>query len=198
MQGMAGADPLFAHIRVVVSIILGLSITTLLKGVALLIEHPRRRSWSPIHMGWVAWTLISVVTFWWWEYRLNALSGWTFETYLFVIAYSSLYFLLSTLLFPDDLGEYGSYEAYWIERRHWFFGLIALITVMDVIDTALKGSGRWQALGLAYPIHGAVMLLIAGFGAATVRRRAQLLLVAVALAYQLVYFAAEYFTVTAA
>lgn len=36
-------DPVYLHIRVVLSIILGLSITTLLRGLAGIIEHPKRR-----------------------------------------------------------------------------------------------------------------------------------------------------------
>ncbi|MFV3504988.1 hypothetical protein ACNJFX_21195, partial [Mycobacterium tuberculosis] len=80
-------DPLFLHIRVVMGIILGLSITTVLKGLAQIIEHPQRRGCSALHLGWVAWTLISLVTFWWWEFRLIEVHRWTFETYLFVIVY---------------------------------------------------------------------------------------------------------------
>lgn len=191
-----GADQLFLHIRVVLSIILGLSITTLLTGIASIIEHPKRHRWSPIHLGWVAWAMIAVVTFWWWEYRLNAVPVWTFGTYLFVIAYASLYFLLASLLFPGDVQEYGSYEAYLIARRRWFFGLIALITLMDIADTMLKGMDRWQALGAAYPVRIVVLLLICAAGAMVTRRSVQLALALVALAYQAAYFAMEYFTVT--
>jgi hypothetical protein len=197
MHQPVGADQLFAHIRVVLSIILGLGITTLLKGIASIIEHPGRHRWSWIHMGWVAWALMSVVTFWWWEYRLAGIAAWSFESYLFVIAYASLYFLLAALLFPDDVREYGSYEGYWIARRRWFFGLIALITLMDVVDTSLKGAGRWLALGAAYDVRIAVMLLICGVGAAVSRRSAQMGLVLAALVYQAAYFAVEYSTVTA-
>jgi hypothetical protein len=194
---MPGAADLFAHIRVVLSIILGLSITTLLTGIASIIEHPKRYRWSWIHMGWVVWTLVSVVTFWWWEYRLNAVPLWTFESYLFVIVYCSLYFMLSALLFPGDVQEYGSYEAYLISRRGWFFGLIVLITLFDVADTALKGAARWAALGAAYPIRVAVMLAIAVIGMMVERRRVHMALVALALAYEIAYFAEEYFTLTA-
>lgn len=197
MPGPTGADQLFVHIRVVLSIILGLSLTTLLTGIASIIEHPHRYRWSWVHMGWVVWALMSVVTFWWWEYRLNGVTAWSFESYLFVIAYASLYFLLASLLFPDDVREYGSYEGYWIARRRWFFGLIALITLMDVVDTSLKGAERWVALGLAYDVRIAVMLLICAVGAAVSRRWAQIGLMLAALVYQAAYFAVEYSTVTA-
>jgi hypothetical protein len=193
---MVDVDQLYPHIRVVLSIILGLGITTLLAGIASIIEHPKRYHWSWIHMGWVVWALISIVTFWWWEFRLIAIARWTFGVYLFVIGYCSLFFMLSTLLFPKDVREYGSYEGYLLHRRPWFFGLIALMTLMDLADTAIKGASRWQALGAAYPIHTVLMLVIAVLGMTLSGRRAQLLLVAGALAYQIGYFAAEYFTLT--
>ena len=147
-----------------------------------------------LYLIWVIWALFSIVTFWWWEVRLTGVPSWTFETYLFEISYCSLYFLLSALLFPDDIREYADYEAYLIQRRRWFFGLIGLITLFDLADTSLKGHERWQALGIAYPIHTVVMLALAGMGAAFSNRRIQMTIAGFALAYQLAYFALEYFS----
>jgi hypothetical protein len=192
---VAGSDQVYLHIRVVLAIVLGLGITKLLNGIALLIE--RRDSWSPLHVSWVLWALISVVTFWWWEFRLSSLPVWTFASYLFVITYCSLYFVLSALLFPDDVEKYGGYEEYLIERRHWFFGLIVVITLLDLIDTSLKGAGRWEALGIAYPIKTAVMLVVAGMGMILVNKRAHLVLALVALIYLTCYYTTEYFNVIA-
>ncbi|HET6552938.1 MAG TPA: hypothetical protein VFG49_05300 [Dyella sp.] len=187
-------DLLYPHIRVVLSIILGMGITTLLSGLASVIEHPRRYGWSWIHMTWAAWAFLSIVTFWWWEFRLTQVTLWTFGKYVFVIAYCATYFMVSTLLFPKDVREYGSYEHYLIQRRGWFFGMIALITLMDLADTTLKGESRWHMLGHAYPVHTVLMLVIAGLGAWLASRRAQLIIALFALAYQVVYFTAEYLT----
>ncbi|MCF3479748.1 hypothetical protein GUV60_06760 [Stenotrophomonas maltophilia] len=188
-------DPLFLHIRVVMGIILGLSITTVLKGLAQIIEHPQRRGCSALHLGWVAWTLISLVTFWWWEFRLIEVHRWTFETYLFVIVYCATWFLLCALLFPDDLREYGSYGNYLMQRRRWIFSVIAALTLLDLVDTAIKGSSRWKLLGAAYPLHAVLMLAVAVLGCRLRSQRTQLRLVLATLAYQIGYFAVEYFTV---
>lgn len=190
------SDPVYLHIRVVLSIILGLSITTLLRGLASIIEHPRRRGWSWIHLCWVLWALISVVTFWWWEFRLGEVRQWTFGLYLFVIAYCAAWFMLCVLLFPDDVREYGSYEAYLLQRRGWFFGMLALLTLLDLGDTAIKGHSRWQMLGPAYPLHTMLMLAIAALGAVCRQRRVQLGLAVTALLYQAMYFLGEYFTLS--
>lgn len=188
-------DPLFLHIRVVMGIILGLSITTVLKGLAQIIEHPQRRGCSALHLGWVAWTLISLVTFWWWEFRLIEVHRWTFETYLFVIVYCATWFLLCALLFPDDLREYGSYGNYLMQRRRWIFSVMAALTLLDLVDTAIKGSSRWKLLGTAYPLHAVLMLAVAVLGWRLRSQRTQLRLVLATLAYQIGYFAVEYFTV---
>jgi hypothetical protein len=45
-----GADQVYLHIRVMLAIVLGLAITKLLNGIALLIE--RRNRWSTIHVCW--------------------------------------------------------------------------------------------------------------------------------------------------
>lgn len=188
-------DPLFLHIRVVMGIILGLSITTVLKGLAQIIEHPQRRGCSALHLGWVAWTLISLVTFWWWEFRLIEVHRWTFETYLFVIVYCATWFLLCALLFPDNLREYGSYGNYLMQRRRWIFSVVAALTLLDLVDTAIKGSSRWKLLGAAYPLHAVLMLAVAVLGWRLRSQRTQLRLVLATLAYQIGYFAVEYFTV---
>jgi hypothetical protein len=191
---VAGSDQVYLHIRVVLAIVLGLAITKLLNGIALLIE--RRDSWSPLHVSWVLWALISVVTFWWWEFRLSSLPVWTFASYLFVITYCSLYFVLSALIFPQDVEKYGGFEDYLIEHRYWFFGLIVVITLLDLVDTSLKGPERWEALGIAYQIKTGVMLVIAGMGMLLVNKRAHLALALAALIYLSGYYMIEYFNVT--
>ena len=74
---------LYLHVRVLVSIILGLSVTRLVGGVAGLIQHPGRHPVSSIHLGWVAWALLSVITFWWWEFNLSLIPRWNFGLYFF-------------------------------------------------------------------------------------------------------------------
>jgi hypothetical protein len=52
---------LYLHVRVLISMILGLSVTRLLGGVAGIIQHPERHLIWPIHLGWVAWALLNVI-----------------------------------------------------------------------------------------------------------------------------------------
>ncbi|WP_291679968.1 hypothetical protein [Bosea sp. (in: a-proteobacteria)] len=135
-------NELFPHIRIVIGMVIGLAIARLLTGIARLIQHPKRYRVSLIHLLWVFSLLVELALFWWWEFALSRLPSLTFGTFIFLIVYALTLFLLCALLFPEDLDEYADYEDYFLNRRRWFFGLFALIFVLDVVDTALKGPAR--------------------------------------------------------
>jgi hypothetical protein len=182
------ANDLFLHVRVIVGVILGLSISRLLLGLAAFVEHPGRRKVSTVHLGWVAWALLSVIGYWWWEYRLNQITDWTFGRYLFIFAYASCYFLICAILFPGDLEGYDGYDDYFLSRRKWLFGLIALTFVLDIGDTLLKGVAYFEAHGLMYSTRAALSILGCALGAAIASRRFQLWLVLAAILGQLGFF----------
>jgi hypothetical protein len=49
---------LYLHVRVLIALILGLSVTRLVSGIAALVQHPGRYSIWPVHLCWVAWALL--------------------------------------------------------------------------------------------------------------------------------------------
>lgn len=184
----APALELFLHVRVLIGVILGLSVGKLLTGLARFVEHPRARTAWWVHIGWVLWALLSVVGFWWWEYQLIHLVEWTFGLYLFIFAYACSYFLICTILFPDSLQEFATYRDYFISRRRWFFGLVALAFLLDAADTLLKGEAYFRHLGPLYVAHSLAVLAICAVGATSENRRVHSVLVVIALAIQSSYF----------
>ncbi|TCT02075.1 hypothetical protein [Aquabacter spiritensis] len=153
-----GHDPqVYFHVRVVMGMVLGLSVARLLSGFAKFIQHPQEHQANPLHLGWAASTLLGCVLFWWWEYRLAEIGTWTFFIYLFVLIYCSLFYFMCVILFPDHLGEYPSYRAYFYAKRPWFFGILAFSYVMDVGDTFLKGQDYVAMVGLVDGVEAAVM-----------------------------------------
>jgi hypothetical protein len=173
----------YLHVRVVISIIVGLCITTLLSGFARFVQHPRREHVSLLHLGWAASLLLWIIHFWWWEFRLSLVPQWTFEKYLFIIVYAVLYYFLCTLLFPADLRDYAGYEQYFLSRRKWFFGFLAATFIADVIDTSLKGSAYVQPFGIEYPIRIVVNLAICFIAMFVANRRVQYTLLVISLLY---------------
>jgi len=143
----------FIHIRMIIGFILSHTIAHLLRGVAKLIVHPTRSRPYWVHLVWGANVFLTIIDFWWWEYRLRQLTEWTFLSYMAVIIYVILFYFLCALLFPEDLSDYKGFKDYYYARRTWLFSVLAATFLMDVIDTSLKGANYINHLGTEYPIN---------------------------------------------
>ena len=185
MTEQASNLELFSHIRVLISLIVGLSLTRLLSGVARIIQHPGGKPVYWVHLSWVAWMFVGAVNFWWWESRLVQLERWEFAYYLFLILYATSYFLPCVLLFPDQMDEYAGYRDYFMSRRAWFFGLFALQFLLDVGDTLLKGQAYLHGLGIEYPVRAIAFVLLCIVAARTTSPRFHAAFVVCALVYEL-------------
>ena len=91
----------YGHLRVLVSMILGLAITRVLSGLSRRIQSPQRTEGMALQVVWALIVLLGAVHFWWWEFGLRGISTWHFGAYVFVLSYSALHFLMATLIFPD-------------------------------------------------------------------------------------------------
>lgn len=151
----------YFHIRIVIGMVTGLTLARLLSGLSRLVQRPSRDGIYLVHLGWVAFLFLAVMLFWWFEFGLARVEVWTFQLYLFVVAYASLFFFTSTLLFPDSLEGYADFADYFHARQAWFYGLIAAIFVADIVDTAVKGRDHLQSFGTLYPVVGGVLAAVA-------------------------------------
>lgn len=145
-KDLATGAEVFPHIRIVMGMVVGLGMTRLLSGVARIVQHPKGYKLYATHLAWVASVLLMLMHFWWWEFGLFAVERWTFGTYLFIVCYAVLLFLLSALLFPDSMLDYKGYEDFFISRRAWFFGVLGATYLFDVIDTLIKGTRAFRTL----------------------------------------------------
>ncbi|SDR64335.1 hypothetical protein SAMN05519103_09684 [Rhizobiales bacterium GAS113] len=179
---------LYLHVRVLISIILGLAVARLVGGVAGFIQHPGRDRIGLIHLGWVAWALLNVITFWWWEFLLSRVTHWTFALYVFIFLYTSTYFLLSVLLFPDDIIGYKGYDDYLLSRRGWFFGIIATTEALDVVDTLIKGGEHFRSLGIMYPIRILAFIVLCLIATQTRNLKFHAVFVVSGLIYEAIFF----------
>ena len=179
------AHELFTHVRIVMGMVIGLGITRTLAGVAGFLQHPGRQRVSLLHMLWVGSVLLELVLFWWWEFGLSHLAVWSFGTFLFVIGYAVVLYLLAALMFPDSISEYAGYEDFFIKRRRWFFGLLATTFVLDVVDTLIKGREHWSQLSGDYLIQVPIGLVLCLVGSFFAQRLVQLALVGLHITYQI-------------
>jgi len=186
---------LYLHVRVLFSIILGLGISHLLRGVAKIVQHPGKYRVYWVQLVWVLFLFLYMIHFWWWEFRLHQITEWTFPLYFFVAVYSVLLYLLCTLLFPEEMGEYESYEDYFYARKGWIFSLLTILFMADMGDTLVKGSVYFRSLGFFYYIR---TLLCLGLSIAAIKvkdRRFHAGFAIFATAYEVVLIVKSYLTV---
>ncbi|MEM9623936.1 MAG: hypothetical protein AAF993_20010 [Pseudomonadota bacterium] len=176
---------LFEYISVLTSIIVGLGIAHLLKGVARIVQHPGTHKQYWVHLVWVGSMFFNMIFFWWWEFALVQQETWLFQNYLFVVFYAVVLYLICAMLFPDNLDGYDGYKDYFLSRRIWFFGLYGTMCVIDVYDTMMKGVDHISNLGTAYVSLFATLLLVAIVGASTRRHGVHAAISLIALFYQL-------------
>jgi hypothetical protein len=157
----------------------------MLTGVASFVQHPGRKPLYAAHGLWIATVIIMIVHFWWFEFGLSRIQPWHFELFVFVLCYAFLFYLMAMLLIPADIDEYESYGDYFVSRRRWFFGLLALTIPVDIIDTMAKGPSYFGSLGIEYPLRLVSLGLVCAIGAWTSNRRVQVAIVALYLAYYL-------------
>lgn len=141
---------LYSHVRVLFSILLGLGVSHLLRGLARIVQHPKQYKVYWVHLVWVLFLFLYLIHFWWWEFRLSLVTVWTFPRYFFVALYATLMYMLCTLLFAEQMADYQGFREYFYSRKSWIFGFMALLFAADVGDTLLKGVPYFETIGRLY------------------------------------------------
>ncbi|GAJ29632.1 hypothetical protein Amme_072_001 [Acidomonas methanolica NBRC 104435] len=187
---------IFQHVRIIMGMVIGLSVTRLLNGLVRIIQHPGQTPLYPVHIGWVLTLLLMLVHFWWWEFWLIALPSWTFQTYLFLIVYTIVLFFLSAFLFPDTISDYAGYEDFFLARRRWFFAFFALTVLFDLVDTLIKGPAHYAMFSAEYWFRVPVYLILCGIAIATPSRRFHIAFVTVGLLYEIIWILRHFETLS--
>lgn len=172
--------------------ILGLGLTHLIKGSVSFIQHPGRKKVSGLHLLWVIYVFLFLIHFWWWEFNLKLLVQWYFLDYFFIICYSLLFFMICAILYPDDIKDYNGYEDYFFSCKKWFFGLLALCFLLDVIDTIIKGSDYFIRMNSEYYISIAIHVLLCLYAIFTNNKFYHYALVVIFIIYQLAFILRYY------
>ena len=162
----------FAHLSILLSIILGLGITELLAGFARLIEHRRATAvYGPV-IAWATLLLVAHVQTWWTIFGLRTLEQWTFLKFSAVLLQPITLYLLSVLAFPRS-GKTFDVEANYFEHRRWFFALFAALLLVSIVKDLIVAGALPSMANLAF--H-AVLFVVSVVGIATENRVAHRLL----------------------
>jgi hypothetical protein len=133
-------DP-FSYLSVLLSIIIGLAITQILKGFrGMLLSRARIRMYWPV-LWWSILLLAMFVQSWWSMFGLRNVEDWTFQAFSIVLLQTIIEYMLAALVFPDFFGtETIDLRVHYFEHLGWFFGLmIAVLAVSLSKDLVLSG-----------------------------------------------------------
>src|SRR5688572_9367202 len=118
----------FEYVIVLISIILGLGITTILTGVAELIKHGKPLKIYTPYIIWIVLIFVLHIQDWWISYQLMSVKVWTLHFFLLVILYPINLYILAHLLFPGTLSkDFNSKEFYLTHYTRIFVGAIILV-----------------------------------------------------------------------
>lgn len=170
----------YEHVVVVMSIVLGLAVTQLLKGAAQLYRSRKRvRTWW-LHWAWTALLLVFSLLLWWtyWSYRL--ITDWTFFRFVLYLSPTVAFYFLSSIAFPDPADKVEDLREYFFANRVGFFGTFALYAILaGVTATVVRGLPVTDVSHLFRA--GMVLLMVACMRSTSERLHAVLFVIAAAL-----------------
>jgi hypothetical protein len=123
----------FSYLSVLLSIILGLAITQVLKGFrGMLLTRARVRFYWPTVM-WSCTLLLLFVQSWWAMFYMRKVQGWTFPVFGIVVLQTIVEYMMGAIVLPDFFGtEFVDLHEHYYAHRRLFFGLVVLLLVISL------------------------------------------------------------------
>jgi len=140
-------DP-FSYLSVLISIILGLAITQILKGVrGMVLARARVVPYWPSFV-FAALLLVISVQSWWSIFNMRNIpaDAWTFSMFALVLVQMIMWYLLAGLVLPDFFGESPvDLRVHYFAHRKIFFGLF----IVSIAISLLRGLTNYH-----FPVSG--------------------------------------------
>jgi hypothetical protein len=170
---------MFDYLGVLISIILGLALTHILRGWGRLIQlrHTAKIYW--VQVVWGLSVVTYVLAFWWGMFWWKHLQVWTIQWFFFLTGYAIVLFMLAFVLCPMEPREDTDFEAFFFDNRQWFFGIQLLALLLDIPETLAKGVTHLRDTPREYLVFipVALALNLIGFSSRNRRLHAALCLV---------------------
>jgi hypothetical protein len=162
---------MFDYLGILVAVILGLSLTHLLRGLSKLIQQ--RRTVKPywVHVVWTINILIYVLGIWWGMFWWTRLQVWTIEEFFYIALYCIVLFMLASMLYPPESSHDLNCEEYFFANKSWFFGIQLAAWLLDIPETLAKAGAHLRDVPRQYEYFVPTMLLICVVGLGSTNRR---------------------------
>ncbi len=128
----------FEYLTVLISVVVGLSVTSFLTNVVRIIHVRDDVTISWVQLLWSVSILIWTIAFWWFTFVLAEQRQWTFPLFVFLLGYATLLFFLMALLFPEGIPSDHNYRSQFMRNRAWYFSVFLVFLCVDVVDYFIK------------------------------------------------------------
>src|SRR6266513_1973365 len=143
----------FGYLSVILSIILGLSVTQLLQGLSQVINaRDRVRIYGPA-IGWALLLLVIDVQAWWALFGLRNRHAWTFLQFAVLLLETIMLYLLAALALPGTFGE-GTVDlrANYFRHARWFFGSFVAVLVVSLVKNVVMSGALQGPFDLSFHV----------------------------------------------
>jgi len=179
-QSATAGSGAYEHVLVVMSIVLGLAVTQLLKGAAQLYRARARVRTYWLHWAWTALLVVFSLLLWWTYWNYRSITDWNFLRFVLYLSPVVTFYFLSSIAFPDPADGVADLEAYYFSNRTGFFGTFAAYAVLAALTAMIV-----RGLPLLDPSNffrvGMVLLLLVAMRSSNARVHAALFVVAAGL-----------------
>jgi len=153
-------DP-FAYLSVLVSIVLGLGITQLLKGFSRWLELRKAFGAFGPTIAWATFLLLVHFQTWWSMYGLREYTNWNFMQFSMVLLQPIVLFLLAVLVFPSASSPSQNLHDHFFHQRRWFFALFLTLIVVSLLKDLTRSGSLPEPLNIGFHVAG---MVAAGLG----------------------------------
>jgi hypothetical protein len=152
----------FEYLSVLVSIIIGLAVSNLLSGAARLIQLRARVRLHATTLCWMAILFLINIQVWWAAFDRRYNDNWTFFAFLLFLMIPIILSINSYLVLPD-LGDEDSVDpaANFHDNRAWFFGLLAAVPVVSLVDQVWRSGHLPMDLDALFRVVFTLQALVA-------------------------------------
>ena len=170
----------YQHVVVVMSIVLGLAVTGLLKGVAQLYRTRTRVRLYWVHSAWVGLLLVFSLLLWWtfWSYR--GITEWNFLRFVLYLSPIVTLYYLTAIIIPDPSDTVSDLKQYYFANRAALFGTFALCGVLAGLTAVFVRGLPWSDPSHLFRLVLVLLMLIV-MRSASERVHAVILLISAAM-----------------
>lgn len=128
----------FDYLAVIISIVLGLSLTQLLTGLGRMVQLRRHiRFYFPAVLAILALILVDV-QFWWSMFGLRHRADWDFAAFSVLLAQAALLSIASTIMvpaLPDEPARKIDMKAAYFDHSRWYYCLLLVLLAVSLAKT---------------------------------------------------------------